>query len=401
MAGRDLEEEEAAEAQDAIDAPTSARHGIARFARSTAEARSLYNQGAGLGIRARLAALRQMTVDSVVPLPFPRMGSTMSTPHEHARWQAARRRSVTAPTGNLALIETRWTGGPADRRRTPSRAGISRGDPDPARRPRHRRRPARPAGVGCHIPRPSFVRPHRLLRVRPCMGRLRTFRARRRGPHVPFEHIRDNGGTRELVVPGDIRVTVHGRDYTLAAFDDGGTAFARLRATRPTAPRPMAPGAYLYVQREGGCDCRRARRRHPGLQPRLRAALRILREYNCPTASRREPFPLPIRAGEKHLVFRDGFDSTQRDPPHPQHPWSTTDEEISHRRVSGCRRSPRSSPAARRRRRGHRRRDPPTTPPSTSARSTSRRTSQHRRRRPGRHRGVQRRRVRGALQAHR
>ena len=34
----------------------------------------------------------------------------MSEREDHTQWQAERRASVTSATGNLALIETRWTG---------------------------------------------------------------------------------------------------------------------------------------------------------------------------------------------------------------------------------------------------------------------------------------------------
>src|SRR6187551_400924 len=38
----------------------------------------------------------------------------MSTSSDHALWQSQRRRAVTAPHGNLALVETRWAIQPAD-----------------------------------------------------------------------------------------------------------------------------------------------------------------------------------------------------------------------------------------------------------------------------------------------
>ena len=34
----------------------------------------------------------------------------MPAPEDHAAWRAQRRAAGTAPTGNLALVETRWTG---------------------------------------------------------------------------------------------------------------------------------------------------------------------------------------------------------------------------------------------------------------------------------------------------
>ncbi|MBB2977169.1 uncharacterized protein (DUF1684 family), partial [Microbacterium endophyticum] len=38
----------------------------------------------------------------------------MSAAEDHTRWREQRRTAVTAPTGNLALVETRWTGAVPD-----------------------------------------------------------------------------------------------------------------------------------------------------------------------------------------------------------------------------------------------------------------------------------------------
>jgi uncharacterized protein (DUF1684 family) len=48
-----------------------------------------------------------------------------------------------------------------------------------------------------------------------------TFTPNPEGTTVGFSHLKDDGATRELPVPGDIAITVHGTEYRLAAFQDG------------------------------------------------------------------------------------------------------------------------------------------------------------------------------------
>jgi len=232
----------------------------------------------------------------------------MSPSHEHARWKAARRDFVTAPTGNLALIETRWTG------QAPDLEPVSEALPPTAQvtpiertdaasgRTEHGLRiwdAASPAirafdRIDAYEYDPDWVVRGRFLPV----GEDRT---------VPFEHIRDNGGTRDLVVPGDILVTVNGRDYTLAAFDDGGPLLL-VFADETNGSETYGAGRFLYVQREEGA--------HPGepgdvildFNRAFVPPCGFSAQYNCPLPPAANRFPLPIRAGEKNVVFRDGFD---------------------------------------------------------------------------------------------
>ncbi|MFH8251740.1 DUF1684 domain-containing protein [Microbacterium sp. B2969] len=230
----------------------------------------------------------------------------MSTSDAHARWQAERRQAVTAPTGNLALIETRWTGAPADldaaraaapdtARVTPiERTDLATGDTQHGLRVWDAASPAIGSfdRIDTYSYDPAWVLTGRFVPV----AEDRT---------VPFEHIRDNGGTRELVVPGDILVTVAGRDYTLAAFDDGGTLLL-VFADETNGSETYGAGRFLYVHRDAAhgeageveLDFNRAFVPPCGFSA----------QYNCPLPPASNRFPLPIRAGEKTVVFRDGFD---------------------------------------------------------------------------------------------
>jgi uncharacterized protein (DUF1684 family) len=128
---------------------------------------------------------------------------------------------------------------------------------------------------------------------------------------VPFEHIRDNGGSRALVVPGDIRFSRDGVDYSLSAFDDDGTLLlvfgdATNRRTDETAT--YSSGRFLFVRRtdDGGfgdagsvtLDFNRA------FVPPCGFSV----HYNCPLPPASNRFSMPIEAGERQVAFRGDFD---------------------------------------------------------------------------------------------
>ncbi|MCZ4302668.1 DUF1684 domain-containing protein [Microbacterium oxydans] len=222
---------------------------------------------------------------------------------EHTHWQAERRAAVTSATGNLALIETRWTGERPDLEAeqraaadtvtvTPiERTNIETGEAEHGLRFWDADAPAIRAfdRIDTYEYDPAWV----------LEGHFTPVAGDRR---VSFEHIRDNGGTRDLVVPGDIRLELAGQEYTLAAFDDGGTLLL-VFGDETNGAETYGSGRFLFVQLrddEGSVvlDFNRAFVPPCGFSA----------QYNCPLPPASNRFPLPIRAGEKNVVFRDGFD---------------------------------------------------------------------------------------------
>ncbi|MFE5039110.1 DUF1684 domain-containing protein [Streptomyces sp. NPDC056683] len=219
-------------------------------------------------------------------------------------WCAGRGRALTSPTGNLALVETRWL--PAGERpdadaaragqpttvtvTTLSRTDLVTGEPEHGLRFWDADAPAirRFEGVDTFPYDPAWVLE---AAYTPVPG------ARR----IAFEHIRDNGGSRDLVVPGDITLTVDGREYTLSAFDDDGTLL--LVFGDPTnGDTTYGAGRFLFVERTADesrvvLDFNRAFVPPCGFSD----------QYNCPMPPRQNRFHLPVEAGEKRPVFRDGF----------------------------------------------------------------------------------------------
>jgi hypothetical protein len=220
-------------------------------------------------------------------------------------WRARRLESVGRPTGNLALVETRWlqpgdattleeaaAGQPASVTVTElSRSDLDTGEPQRGFRFWDAESPAIRAfeTITAFPFDPDWVIEARFTPV----ADDRT---------VPFEHIRDNGGTRELVVPGDITFSRDGVDYTLSAFDDDGTLL--LVFGDPTNGAEGADGTYgsgrfLFVTLDGDravLDFNRAFVPPCGFSD----------QYNCPLPPRNNRFTVPVRAGEKAVVLRDG-----------------------------------------------------------------------------------------------
>ncbi|MFJ9040064.1 DUF1684 domain-containing protein [Streptomyces sp. NPDC102406] len=221
-------------------------------------------------------------------------------------WRAERHRSVTAPTGNLALVETRWL--PAGE--LPDLDTVRAEQPDTV--------------TVTALDRTDLVTgepEHGLRRWDANAPALRDFERIDAFPYDPrwvldatytpvegarlvaFEHLRDNGGTREKVVPGDITLTVDGTAYTLSAFDDDGTLL--LVFGDPTnGDSTYGAGRFLFVEHTGEgrvrLDFNRAFVPPCGFSD----------QYNCPMPPRQNRFHLPVEAGEKLPVFRGGAAGT-------------------------------------------------------------------------------------------
>lgn len=235
--------------------------------------------------------------------------STSLTPSEdHARWRAERRDAVTARMGNLALIETRWTGSErpdlAAEQATASasvtvttleRRDLTTGEAEHGLRVWDAESPAIEAfdTIDTYPYDPDWVVEAQFTPV----DADRT---------VPFEHIRDNGGSRELVVPGDITFTLDGIDHRLAAFDDAGSLLL-VFGDATNASETYGAGRFLFVPRAAAefgaagtviLDFNRAFVPPCGFSA----------QYNCPMPPPQNRFAEPIRAGEKNVVFQSDFD---------------------------------------------------------------------------------------------
>lgn len=240
----------------------------------------------------------------------------------HDAWRQERHEALTGPTGNLSLTLTRWlpTGTTADEAaaqvaeaRAEKAAGvtvtelqrrnINTGEPEYGFRVWDANSAAIQAfeGVDTFDYNPDWVIDA-------------TFTPVAADRTVPFEHIRDAGGTRDLIVPGDITFERDGQTFTLAAFDDDGTlllVFGDATNTATDDPQTYGAGRFLFVEFTGDAA---------GAEREAGAAVRLdfnrafvppcgySAQYNCPMPPPQNRLPWAVTAGEKQPRFAGDFD---------------------------------------------------------------------------------------------
>lgn len=119
------------------------------------------------------------------------------------------------------------------------------------------------------------------------------------GMTVGFEHLKDEGKTRELVVPGEITFTKDGVDYNLAAFK-AGRALQLVFADATSGDTTYSVGRFLFVapNPDGSItlDFNRA----------VLPPCAFSYNFNCPMPPRQNRFAVPIEAGEKNVLDKQG-----------------------------------------------------------------------------------------------
>ncbi len=236
----------------------------------------------------------------------------------HQEWHEQRLSALVAPQGNLALIETRWllNGGHPNveeaLREQPDtvtatlleRSNLDTGAPEYGVRLWDADSPAIQAFTGV----PVFDCDAEWV-VEAEFSPVSDDRT------IPFEHIRDNGGSRQLVVPGDISFTHNGVSHTMSAFDDGGTlllVFGDATNGAEGDEGTYGSGRFLFVQRpEGGAFDGRNVSAGPVTLDFNRAFVPpcgFSAQYNCPLPPAQNRFAGPVKAGERIAQFSGDFD---------------------------------------------------------------------------------------------
>jgi uncharacterized protein (DUF1684 family) len=262
-----------------------------------------------------------------------------------ARYRARREQAVTAPQGNLALVNTQWITGDPDSQQpvwgvpglwSPLPAGqsgltvtasatdnvfvddvlvdgsaIVRGKDDP-----------NPSAIRFSDTQTGFVIASEdgdyALRVwdansediqnfgsidafpfNPEWIIQATFTPIEGGKTVGFEHLKDDGATRDMVIPGEITFTKDGVDYNLAAFK-AGRALQLVFADATNGDTTYSVGRFLFVvPNEDGTVT-------------LDFNLAVLPpcafsyNFNCPLPPAQNRFAVPIEAGEKNVLNKQG-----------------------------------------------------------------------------------------------
>ena len=220
------------------------------------------------------------------------------------QWRADRLAGVVAPLGNLALIETNWL----DEGEHLSLAQATEGKP--------------PSVIATELDRKDFsgnviakgvrlwdsnsesIQAFKTIDVYPFNPEWiieATFTPHPENRAVAFEYIRDNGGTRDLVVPGDIKATIDGVDYTFSAFDDDGVLLL-VFGDKTNQSDTYPAGRFLFVYQEEGSNKVILNFNQAFVPP---CCFSI--HYNCPMPPPQNRLHLAVEAGEKFPIFTDGY----------------------------------------------------------------------------------------------
>jgi uncharacterized protein (DUF1684 family) len=119
------------------------------------------------------------------------------------------------------------------------------------------------------------------------------------GTSVGFEHLKDEGVARDEVVPGEIRFTHEGTEYSIAAFK-AGRALQLVFSDATNGDSTYSVGRFLFLAP------------NPDGTITLDFNYAILPPcafsyaFNCPLPPAQNRFPFAIEAGEKNVLEKDG-----------------------------------------------------------------------------------------------
>jgi uncharacterized protein (DUF1684 family) len=126
-----------------------------------------------------------------------------------------------------------------------------------------------------------------------------TFRENPEGTTMGFEHLKDDGASRDEVIPGEILFTLDGTDYNLAAFK-AGRALQLVFADATNGVDTYSVGRFLYLAPNPDgtitLDFNRA----------VLPPCAFSYNFNCPLPPKQNRFTVPIEAGEKNVLKKDG-----------------------------------------------------------------------------------------------
>ncbi|HUW79106.1 MAG TPA: DUF1684 domain-containing protein [Candidatus Nanopelagicaceae bacterium] len=136
------------------------------------------------------------------------------------------------------------------------------------------------------------------------------------GRTIPFEHLRDNGLERQLVVPGDIHVSIQGKKYNLSAFDDDGTlllAFSdHTKFSVDPTERTYGPGRFLFIDWAPGSDSNLGGEVILDFNRSFIPPCGFSEAYNCPLPPPQNRIDAEIRAGEIQMITSLPTDHSHR-----------------------------------------------------------------------------------------
>jgi uncharacterized protein (DUF1684 family) len=119
------------------------------------------------------------------------------------------------------------------------------------------------------------------------------------GTTMGFEHLKDDGRTRDEVIPGRITFQRDGAEYDLAAFKSG-RALQLVFADATSGDSTYSVGRFLFLAPNPDgtitLDFNRA----------VLPPCAFSYAFNCPLPPKQNRFPFPVEAGEKNVLAKDG-----------------------------------------------------------------------------------------------
>jgi uncharacterized protein (DUF1684 family) len=119
------------------------------------------------------------------------------------------------------------------------------------------------------------------------------------GTTVGFEHLKDDGKTREMPIPGEITFSKDGIDYNLAAFR-AGRALQLVFSDATSGDSTYSVGRFLFIAPNADSsitlDFNRA----------ILPPCAFSYAFNCPMPPKQNRFSVPVEAGEKQVLKKDG-----------------------------------------------------------------------------------------------
>lgn len=219
-------------------------------------------------------------------------------------WRAARLASVVSPTGNLALIETRWEEDDQELLLDEVLVGLPETIKATNTFQRNFAGEVVARGIRLWDSQSQAIRSFETTDVYPFDANWiieATYAQHAESRPVAFEHIRDNGGTRDLVVPGEITLSLDGVDLVLSAFDDGDKLLLVFGDTT-NGTETYSSGRFLFVYPSTGTD-----RIVLNFNQAFVPPCGFSSHYNCPLPPPQNRLHIPVRAGERYPIFRDGY----------------------------------------------------------------------------------------------
>lgn len=216
-------------------------------------------------------------------------------------WHTTRMAALVGPMGNLALVETRWLPAGEEPDLASERAELA-----PTKTVTALERENIDTGAPEHGLRVWDVASDAINRFvsvdvydyDPDWVIEASYEKNADGHTVAFEHIRDNGGSRDKAVPGTITATIAGAEYALSAFDDDGRLL--LVFGDPTnGDETYGAGRFLFVDAPTGgrvtLDFNRAFVPPCGFSD----------QFNCPMPPLQNRLQVAVHAGERLPRFHD------------------------------------------------------------------------------------------------